>query len=162
VLLNIFTLFHVVISLIGIASGFIVVFGLIASRRLDGWTGTFLATTAATSLTGFLFPVQHFMPSHAVGILSLVVLALAVWGLYKRQLAAGWRSTYAITSVIALYFNVFVLVVQLFNKVPALKALAPTQSEPPFAAAQLSVLVLFVVLGVLATVKFRRASLQTA
>ncbi len=149
------TLVHVLLSLVGIVSGFVVVFGMLSAKRLDGWTLLFLITTVATSATGFLLPAPHFLPSHAIGILSLIVLAIAILGRYKFHLAGGWRRTYAITAVIALYFNVFVLVVQLFLKVPSLHELAPTGSEPPFAIAQGLVLVLFVVLGVLAAKKFR-------
>jgi hypothetical protein len=149
------TFVHVVLSLLGIGSGFVVVFGLLTSRRLDGWTALFLVSTVLTSVTGFLFPFHHFLPSHGVGIVSLIVLAIALFARYGRNLAGAWRRTYAITSVIALYLNVFVLVVQLFLKVPALNALAPTQSEPPFKIAQLAVLVLFVVIGIFGAIRFR-------
>jgi len=161
-ILTIFTIFHVVLSLIGIGAGFIVLYGMLTAKNLDGWTKLFLWTTVATSVTGFFFPVDHFMPSHAVGILSLIVLALAIRGRYSYQLAGGWRLTYVIGSVAAQYLNVFVLVVQLFRRVPLLKELAPTQSEPPFAIAQLTVLVLFVVLGYLAATRFRNVPLRTA
>ena len=143
-----FTLLHVLISLVGIFSGFVAVAGMIGNRPLPSWTWVFLLTTAATSVTGFLFPVHHFMPSHGVGILSLLVLAVAIPARYTFKLSGGWRRTYAVTAVIALYFNVFVLVVQAFLKVPALHALAPNGNEPPFAAAQGAVLVLLIVLGV--------------
>jgi hypothetical protein len=151
------TLAHVLISLVGIGSGLVVLYGLLNAKRLDGWTGVFLATTAATSVSGFLLPAPHFLPSHAVGILSLIVLVIAIVARYLRHLAGGWRTTYVITAVIALYFNVFVLVAQLFQKVPALKALAPTGSEPPFLIAEVLVLGIFVVLGRRAVVKFRAA-----
>jgi hypothetical protein len=157
-----FTLFHVVLSLIGIGAGFVVVYGLLASMRFDGWTKLFLTTTVATSATGFLFPVQRFLPSHAVGILSLIMLALAILARYRFGLAGGWRRTYAVTAVIALYFNVFVLIVQLFEKVPALRAIAPTQSEPPFQIAQLGALLLFIFLGIRAAMKFRGESARIA
>jgi len=153
--LTIFTLVHVAISLIGIFSGFVVANGLLTAKRLDHWTALFLATTVATSATGFLFPFHHFMPSHAVGILSLVVLSIAIFARYGRRLAGPWRWTYVITAMIALYFNVFVLVAQAFMKVPALNALAPTGSEPPFLLAQLVVLLLFIALTVAATIRFR-------
>src|SRR5262245_25484940 len=159
---TILTLVHVGISLIGILSGFIVLWGLLNGKRLDGWTVMFLATTVATSVTGFFFPVQHFMPSHAVGILSLAVLAVAIYGRYSRQLAGGWRKTYVVTAVLALYLNVFVLIVQLFQKVPALKELAPTQSEAPFKFTQLVVLMVFVVLGVAAALRFRGESIPAS
>jgi hypothetical protein len=148
--LTVFTLFHVLLSLAGIASGLVVVFGLLAARRPNSWTALFLGTTVLTSVTGFLFPFHKFLPSHVVGIVSLVVLAFAIYALYVRRLAGGWRRTYVVTSVIALYLNVFVLIAQLFMKVPALKAMAPTQSEAPFKIAQLFVLVVFVLLGILA------------
>jgi hypothetical protein len=161
-ILNAFTLFHVVISLIGIASGFVVVYGLLSSKRLDGWTAIFLSTTIATSVTGFLFPVHHFMPSHGVGIVSLMVLAFSVLARYRHRLEGGWRRTYAITAVIALYLNFFVLIVQLFEKVPALKELAPTQTEPPFVIAQSAVLLLFTFLAVRSAMKFHGEPLHSA
>jgi hypothetical protein len=150
-----FIFVHVLLSLVGIFSGFVVLFGMLATKRLNGWTATFLVTTVATSVTGFFLPAAHFMPSHAIGILSLIVLALAIFARYGRHLAGAWRRTYVISTVLALYFNVFVLIAQTFQKVPALKAIAPTQSEPPFAIAQLLVLVPFVVFGVAAAIKFR-------
>lgn len=154
-LVNILTLAHVVISLVGIFSGFVVLFGLLTDKRLDGWTALFLVTTVLTSVTGFFFPVHHFMPSHAVGIISLLALALAIYARYKRDLTGAWRKTYVITAVAALYFNVFVAVVQSFLKIPALKELAPTQTESPFKLTQLVVLILFLFLGVLAVLRFR-------
>jgi hypothetical protein len=156
-LLNIFTAFHVLLSLVGIGSGFVVLYGLLTSKGFPGWTALFLSTTVATSVTGFLFPFHHFMASYAVGILSLIVLAVTIAARYRFHLMGGWRRTYVISAIIALYLNVFVLVAQLFQKVPALKALAPTQSEPPFQIAQLVVLVLFVVLTFRAAIKFRDA-----
>jgi hypothetical protein len=153
--LAIFTAIHVIISLLGIGSGFVVLFGLISGRRLDGWTAFFLATTVATSVTGFGFPIKQFTPGLGVGAFSLVVLAVAIFARYFRHLAGPWRPAYVITATIALYFNVFVLIVQSFQKVPALKALAPTQSEWPFAVTQLAALVGFLVLGVLAVKRFR-------
>jgi hypothetical protein len=149
------TFVHVVLSLIGILSGFVVVFGMLTDERLDGWTALFLTTTVLTSVTGFLFPFHGFLPSHALGIISLVVLPVAIYARYSRQLAGGWRRTYVITSLIAQYLNVFVLVAQLFMKVPALHALAPTQTEQPFKLTQLIVLVVFVVLTIAAAKKFR-------
>ena len=154
-ILEIYTLVHVLISLVGIFSGFVVLFGLFAGKRLDGWTALFLATTVATSLTGFGFPVHHFMPSHGVGILSLIILAVAIYARYSRRLAGGWRKTYVITAVTALYLNVFVGVVQSFEKVPVLKAAAPTQTEPPFKITMLVVLALFVAFGIAAAIRFR-------
>lgn len=156
------TLVHVVLSLVGIFSGLVVVFGLLQAKRLNNWTAVFLASTVATSATGFLFPVHHLLPSHAIGIVSLMVLAVAIPALYVFHLAGGWRRTYVITATIALYFNVFVLIAQAFMKVPALKELAPTQSEPPFLIAQLICMALFVVLGTLAVKRFRNEPVPAA
>lgn len=150
-----FTLVHVVISLVGIGSGFIVISGLLSGKRLDGWTTLFLASTVATSVTGFFFPVDHLLPSHKVGIISLVVLAIAILARYSLHLAGPWRRIYVITAAIALYLNVFVGVVQSFLKVPALKAMAPTQTEPPFLVAQTVVLLIFVALTAVAAKKFK-------
>jgi hypothetical protein len=141
--------------MVGIAAGFVVVYGFIRAKRLDGWTAVFLATTAATSLTGFFFPVDHFMPSHAIGILSLVVLTVATVARYAFHLSWAWRRTFVISSVVALYFNVFVLVAQLFQKLPALKDLAPTQSEAPFVVTQAIVLTAFVAIGAGGAIRFR-------
>ena len=153
-ILSAFTLFHVVLSLAGILSGFVVMAGFLSAKRSNGWTGLFLTTTVLTSLTGFLFPFHKFLPSHAVGIVSLVVLVVTIPALYVFHLAGPWRRTYVIGAVIALYLNVFVLVAQLFMKVPALKALAPTQSELPFLGTQMVVMLIFIVLGVLAAKRF--------
>ena len=159
--LTIFTLVHVGLSLLGIASGFVLVYEFLAVKRRDVWTAIFLSTTVLTSVTGFFFPVEHLMPSHAVGIVSLLVLAVALVALYTFHLSGVWRTAYVISSVIALYLNVFVLVAQLFLKVPALHALAPTQSEPSFLLTQLAVLALFVVIAVGAMIRFRRAAIRT-
>ena len=131
-----------------------VAYGLLTAKRLDNWTGLFLTTTIATSITGFFFPFHHFMPSHAVGLLSLLILAFSVLARYRYKLAGAWRRTYVITAIVALYLNFFVLIAQLFQKVPVLHALAPTQSEPPFAVTQLVTLLLFVVLGTFAAIRF--------
>jgi len=157
-----FTLLHVLISLSGIGSGFIVVYGLLTGKRLDGWTAIFLATTVLTSLTGFLFPVEHLLPSHVVGIISLVVLAVAILARYALHLAHAWRWIYVVCAVLALYLNSFVAVVQSFLKVPALKALAPTQKEPPFLIAQLIVMAIFIVLGTFGVKKFHAERVATA
>jgi hypothetical protein len=150
-----FTLLHVLLSLAGIGTGFVVVYGFLAGKRLAGWTAIFLTTTALTSLTGFLFPVEHLLPSHVVGMLSLIVLAVAVVARYAFHLAGPWRWIYVMCAMIALYLNSFVAVVQSFLKVSSLKALAPTQKEPPFLVAQLALMAIFVVLGILAVKKFR-------
>jgi hypothetical protein len=157
-----FTLIHVLLSLAGIGTGFIVVYGLLVGKRLDGWTAIFLSTTALTSLTGFLFPVEHILPSHIVGIISLVVLAIAIVARYTLHLANAWRWVYVVCAVLALYLNSFVAVVQSFLKVPALKALAPTQKEPPFLVAQLAVLAIFIVLGILSVKRFRAERVAAA
>jgi hypothetical protein len=152
-----FTLVHVIISLIGIASGIIVVFGMLGGNRMPGMTALFLATTVLTSATGFLFPFTTLLPSHIVGIISLVILAIALFALYVQNLAGAWRWIYVVTAVIALYLNCFVGVVQSFMKLSFLQPLAPTQSEPPFQVAQIAVLVIFIVLGFLAVRKFHPA-----
>jgi hypothetical protein len=150
-----FTKVHVVISLIGIASGLIVLFGMLAAQRFDRWTALFLLSTLATSVTGFLFPFHGVTPGIVVGIISVVVLGIAIFARYPQHLSGSWRWIYVVSAVVALYLNVFVLIAQLFQKVPQLKELAPTQSEPPFAIAQLGVLLLFVLLGIVARIKFR-------
>jgi len=150
-----FTLVHVILSLIGIFTGLVVLIGMLNSNRLSGLTAVFLATTLLTSATGFLFPFDKVLPSHIVGIISLVVLALAILALYVFRLAGSWRWIYVGSAVLSLYLNVFVAVVQAFLKVPFLNELAPTQKEPPFAIAQGVVLLAFVVLGILAVRWFR-------
>ena len=152
-----FTLAHVVISLIGIGSGLAVVYGFLAGKRYDGMTAIFLVTTVLTNVSGFGFPFDHLLPSHKVGIVSLVLLAIALIALYGAHVSGRWRATYVVTAVMALWLNTFVLVAQLFLKVPSLHALAPNGKEPPFAIAQLVVLVIFVVLGVKAVKRFRAA-----
>jgi hypothetical protein len=156
--LGTFTFVHVLISLVGIASGLVVLFGLLAGKRLDGWTALFLTTTVLTSVTGFMFPFEHVTPGIKVGIISLVILAVAIAARYAFHMAGVWRSIYAVGATLALYLNVFVLVAQLFEKVPALHELAPTGSEAPFLVAQLVVLAAFLALGTLATIRFRRVA----
>ena len=150
-----FTTLHVVISLIGIVSGFIVLYGMLGSQRLGGWTALFLATTILTSVTGFMFPFNGLLPSHVVGAISLVLLAFALLALFVFRLDGPWRSVYVATALAALYLNVFVGVVQAFQKLAFLQPLAPTQAEPPFAIAQIAVLAIFLVLGFLALRRFR-------
>jgi hypothetical protein len=149
-----FTWVHVVLSLTGIFSGVIVLFAMIGAKRLNGWTALFLATTVLTSVTGFFFPRDHVLPSHIVGVLSLVVLLVTILALYAYRLADSWRWIYVVGAVAALYFNVFVGVVQAFQKLAFLQPLAPTQSEPPFLITQLLVLTLFIVLGIVAVRSF--------
>lgn len=154
-ILHIYTIIHVLISLVGIFTGLVILFGMLGGKRLDGWTKWFLITTIATSVTGFFFPFHGFTPAYAVGAISLVVLGLAVFARCRRQLAGAWRGIYVVTAMIALYLNVFVLIVQSFLKIPALHALAPTQTEPAFQRTQLIVLMLFFVLTIVAIVRFR-------
>jgi hypothetical protein len=155
-----FTLLHVLISLAGIGSGFIVMFGLLAGKPLNRWTALFLSTTVATSATGFLFPIKQVTPGLVIGAISLVVLAVAILARYRFRLSGAWRRTYVISAALASYFNTFVLVVQSFEKVPALKALAPTQKEPPFMIAQLVVLAVFLALTYGAAKGFRAEPLR--
>jgi glucose-6-phosphate-specific signal transduction histidine kinase len=154
-ILHIYTIIHTLISLVGIFSGLIVLFGMLAGKRLDGWTKWFLITTVATSVTGFFFPFHGFTPAHAVGIISLILLAIAIFARSSRQLAGHWRWIYVVTALMALYLNVFVGVVQSFLKIPAWHAMAPTQTEPPFKHTQLVVLLLFFLLTIIAAIRFR-------
>ena len=155
--LSTFTAVHVIISLIGIVAGIIVMFGLLGSKRMPGMTAIFLLFTILTSATGFLFPFEKLLPSHMIGILSLVLLAIACIALYGMNLSAAWRSVYVVTAMTSLYLNVFVLIIQAFLKVPALHALAPSvpPSEPPFAVIQGIVLVFFVIVIIGAVRRFR-------
>jgi hypothetical protein len=153
--LSAFTMVHVIISLIAIVSGIIVMFGLLGSNRMPGLTAIFLLFTILTSATGFLFPFTKLLPSHMVGILSLVLLAIACIALYGMKLSGPWRWIYVVTAMTSLYLNVFVLVIQGFLKVDALKALAPTQTEPPFAVIQGIVLAFFVIVIIGAARRFR-------
>ena len=150
-----FTTLHVAISLLAIAAGFVVVALMLAGRMATRVTALFLATSILTDVTGFMFHSKSFGPPHVVGVVSLVILALACFALYSRKLAGAWRGTYVVTAVIGLYLNVFVAVVQAFGKLPALHALAPNGSEPPFAIAQGLTLLIFVGLGALALRRFR-------
>ena len=150
-----FTFLHVLISLVGIASGLIVLERFFRNRTLGVSNVVFLTTTILTSVTGFLFPFKAFGPPHVVGVISLVVLAIALFALYAGNLVGPWRWIYVCTAILALYFNVFVAVAQSFDKIGRLHALAPTGSEPPFAITQGIVLVLFIVLGIIALLRFR-------
>ena len=152
--LSTFTLLHLIISLAAIGSGFIVLFGLLSGKRLDGWTAIFLTTTALTSLTGFLFPFEGLKPSYIVGAISLLVLAIAIYARYGRNMAGSWRWIYVVTAAIALYLNCFVAVVQAFLKIPALHEMAPHGNEPPFLIAQCIVLAIFIWLTWLAAKRF--------
>ena len=154
---HVFTVVHVVISLIAIVSGLIVLFGMLKAQRLGGWTALFLLTTILTSVTGFLFPIHGFTPALGTGIVSLAVLAIALIALYAMHLAGAWRWIYVATAVAALYFNVLVLIVQAFQTIGVLKALAPTQSEAPFLVVQTFALLFFVIVGTIAASNFRPA-----
>jgi len=157
-----FTLVHVVLSLVGIFSGCVVAVGLLTAKRLAGWTAVFLASTVATSVTGFGFPFHGLTPAIVVGVISLVLLAFTIYGRYARHLFGAWRWIYVISAMIALCLNVLVLIVQLYEKVPALKALAPTQSEPPFVVTQLATMALFVGLTLVATIRFHDERVRAA
>jgi hypothetical protein len=154
--------FHTAISLVAIIAGFVVLIGLFNHRMSPGWTLIYLATALATSITGFAFPFNGFLPSHGVGIISLILLVPAVLACYVYHLAGPWRTIYAITTTLALYFLNFVLVAQIFLKVPALQASAPTQSEPPFVIAQVLLLMVFVVLTAMAFSRARRVDTLTS
>ena len=153
--LEAFTLLHVVISLVGIATGFVVLFGLLNGKGFEWWTAIFFGSTVLTSATGYLFPVHKLLPSHIVGAISLVLLAIAIAARYRFVLSAAWRSIYVVTAMMAFYLNVFVLVVQSFQKVSALKAMAPTGTEGPFKITQLTVLIIFAGLTIAAVKKFK-------
>src|SRR6266487_3865296 len=157
-ILEIYTIIHTLISLVAIFSGLVVVLGLLGSKRLDGWTRWFLITAVATTVTGFFFPFHGFTPAIGLGIISLPFLALTIFARYPKHLAGPWRWIYVIGAVICLYFNLFVLVVQAFEKVPALHAIAPTQTESPFKLTQLAVLIVSIWLGIIAVVRFRPES----
>lgn len=142
-----FTFLHVAISLAALAAGFIVVGGWLSGTQLPRTTHLFLWTTVLTNVTGLLFPFNGLLPSHIVAIISILLLLIAIYALYARGALGVWRKVFVVTSLAALYLNAFVLVVQTFLKDPALAALAPTQSEPAFVAAQALTLLTFLVLG---------------
>lgn len=156
--LSAFTTFHTVLSLIGIAAGLVALLGMLRGRLSKGWTWLFLFTTIMTSVTGYGFPASQVLPSHIVGAISLVVLALALYALFGKRLKGGWRAVYVVTAAIALYLNCFVGVVQAFLKLPPLHALAPTGAEPPFVVAQVVTLLIFIVAGFLALRRFHPAA----
>jgi hypothetical protein len=154
-ILHIYTIIHTLISLVAIFTGFVVLFGLFAGNRLPGWTKWFLITAVATTVTGFFFPFHGFTPAIGLGIISLPFLAVTIFALYRKNLAGAWRWIYVVGAVICLYFNLFVLVVQSFEKIPALHALAPTQTESPFKLTQLVVLTISALLCIVALIRFR-------
>ena len=153
--LSTFAWVHTILSLVGLVSGLVVLIGLFGSKKLGGWTALYLASAVATSVTGFGFPFDKFEASHWVGVLSLVVLAAAILARYVFHFAGAWRWIYALSVVLGLYFLAFVGIAQLFKKVPALAAMAPTLSEPPFAITQLAATAIFFVLAIAAAIKFR-------
>jgi hypothetical protein len=158
--LSTFVTVHVIISLIGIVAGIIVMFGMLGSNRMPGLTAIFLLFTILTSATGFLIPPllsEKLLPSHMIGILSLVLLAIACIALYGMKLSGAWRWIYVVTAMTSLYLNIFVLIIQSFLKVPALHALAPSvpPSEPPFAIVQGIVLLFFVIVIIGAVRRYR-------
>jgi hypothetical protein len=161
-ILQIYTIIHTLISLVAIFTGFVVVFGMLADKRLDGWTKWFLVTAVATTITGFFFPFHGFTPAIGLGIISLPFLALTILARYPKHLAGSWRWIYVIGGVICLYFNLFVAVVQAFEKIPALHAMAPMQTEPPFKLTQLIVLLVSALLAIVAAIRFHPERIRTA
>ncbi len=157
-----FTLLHVIISLIGIFTGLVVAAGFWNGKRLDTWAGVLLLTTVLTSVTGFMFPEPGFDPARVVGVISLVVLAIAILAFYVYHVAGAWRWIYVTTALVALYFNCFVAVVQSFQKIPALHALAPKGNEPPFVAAQVTLMLAFIVFGIFSVKRFHPSAQGTA
>jgi hypothetical protein len=155
--LSTFTLIHVLISLVAILAGLVVLYGALVSKRFPRWTTWFLGLTTLTCVTGYFFPFTKILPSHITGVICLAVLAVAYYALYARKLAGPWRWIYVVSAGTALYLNVFVGVVQSFLKIKPLAAIAPTQQDPPFIVAQVVVLVIFIVLGVVAAKKFHPA-----
>jgi hypothetical protein len=154
-ILQIYTIIHTLLSLVAIFTGLVVLVGMLAGHRLNGWTKWFLITAVATTITGFFFPFHGFTPAIGLGIISLPFFALTIFARYSGRLAGPWRWIYVIGAVICLYFNLFVLVVQSFEKVPALHALAPTQTESPFKITQLIVLAASALLCIVAVIRFR-------
>ena len=159
--LQIYTIVHTLISLVAIFTGTVVVFGMLVSHRLDGWTKWFLITAVATTVTGFFFPFHGFTPAFTLGIITVPILAVTIYARYPKKLVGAWRWIYVIGAVTSVYFNLFVLVVQAFLKIPALHAMAPTQTEQPFKLTQLAVLALFVVLAIAAAIRFRIEPIRT-
>ena len=149
-----FTTLHVLISLAAIASGIVVVAGMLRADRLGGWTALFLALTMLTSLTGFLFPIKSFTPALGTGLISVAILLVALWALYGGHLNGAWRPVYVVCAVAALYLNVLVLVVQAILKTAPLHAVAPYGSEPPFLVTETIALIVFVTLGFLTLRRF--------
>jgi hypothetical protein len=158
-ILHLYTILHVIISLLAIASGFAVLKGWLNRKLTPPWVNFFLVMTALTSVTGFFFPFHGFTPAIGFGIVLMIVLAFAAYALTAKKLEGGWRTTFVVNSLIALYLNTFVLVVQLFLKVPFLKTIAPTQASPPFGIAQGLVFVIFLILSIRAVRRIRASAL---
>ena len=156
-ILQIYTIIHTALSLIAIFTGIVVVFAMLANKRANCWTKWFLVTAVATTVTGFFFPFHGFTPAIGLGIISLPFLAITIFARYPKHLAGAWRGIYVIGAVICLYFNLFVLLVQSFEKIPALRALAPTQTESPFKLTQLLVLIISALLCITALIRFHPA-----
>ena len=161
-ILQIYTIIHTLISLVAIFTGFVVVFGMLADKRLDGWTKWFPVTAVATTITGFFFPFHGFTPAIGLGIISLPFLALTIFARFPKRLAGPWRWIYVIGAVICLYFNLFVAVVQAFEKIPALHAMAPMQTEPLFKLTQLIVVLVSALLAIVAAIRFHPEPIRTA
>jgi hypothetical protein len=153
-ILQIYTIVHTLVSLVAIFTGFVVLFGLLAGNPLDAWTKWFLITAVATTVTGFFFPFHGITPAIKLGIISSVVLLVTIYARYAKHLAGAWRWIYVVGAVTSLYFNVFVLIVQSFEKIPALHAMAPTQTEQPFKLTQLIALALFILLTIISVIRF--------
>ena len=153
-IVQIYTIVHTLVSLVAIFTGFVVLFGLLAGNRLDAWTKWFLITAVATTVTGFFFPFHGITPAIKLGIISSVVLLVTIYARYAKHLAGAWRWIYVVGAVTSLYFNVFVLIVQSFEKIPALHAMAPTQTEQPFKLTQLIALALFILLTIISVIRF--------
>jgi hypothetical protein len=155
VILHIYTVFHTAIALVGIFTGFVVLAGLLTGKSLDGWTRWFLVTTVATTVTGFLFPFHGVTPAIILGIITVPILAMTIYARYPKQLRGAWRWIYVIGALLSLYLNVFVGIVQSFQKIPALQAIAPTQTEPPFQITQLIAVCVFIVVTVVGIMRFK-------
>ena len=158
--LGTYTAFHTILSLIALVVGIVVVADLLSPKIRRSLTVLFLITAIATSVTGFGFPFHGILPSHILGVIALIVLAVALYAMYGAHLHGAWRPVYAVAIVASLYFLVFVGIAQAFSKIPFLHVLAPNGSEPPFAIAQLVALVLFIAVGYAAARSFRRAPLE--
>ena len=155
--LNVFTLVHVMICIVGIVSGFGVLFGLLNNKWSPAWTLVFLVFNVLTNVTGLMFPFNGILPSHVVAVIALVLLAIAIFALYGKSLAGPWRVIFVVTAMLALYLNVFVLIAQMFQKMPQLAALAPGGGGPVFAVTQGLVLLLAIALIYQAARSFGRA-----